>query len=136
MRIQEFDFNLPENLIAQTPLKDRTASRLFVLDKATKKIEHKHFKDIKDYLKEGDCLVLNDTRVLPARLYGTKKDTNANVEVLLLHQQEKDRWEVLVKPAKKVKPGTVIHYEDTRLQATYKEIKVVGDRVIDITDTV
>src|SRR5690625_1687219 len=136
MKIEDFDFELPEELIAQTPLTERTASRLLVLNKGTKEIKHTHFPSITDYLSAGDCLVLNDTRVLPARLYGTKKDTNANVEVLLLHQQEKDSWEVLVKPAKKVKPGTVIHYEDTRLQATYKEIKVVGDRVIDITDTV
>src|SRR5690625_693827 len=136
MNIDDFDFDLPEELIAQTPLKDRAASRLLVLNRETGEVEHKHFPSIKSYLSPGDCLVLNDTRVLPARLYGTKKDTKANVEILLLHQQEKDRWEVLVKPAKKVKPGTVIHYEDTRLQATYKEIKVVGDRVIDITDTV
>src|SRR5690625_6394957 len=136
MNIEDFNFELPEALIAQTPLKERAASRLLVLNRETKKREHKHFSSVKDYLSPGDCLVLNDTRVLPARLYGVKKDTKENVEVLLLHQQEKDRWEVLVKPAKKVKPGTVIHYEDTRLQATYKEIKVVGDRVIDITDTV
>src|SRR5690625_2159590 len=121
MRIEEFDFNLPENLIAQTPLKDRTASRLFVLDKATKKIEHKHFKDIKDYLKEGDCLVLNDTRVLPARLYGAKKDTGAKIEILLLHQQEGDKWEVLVKPAKKVKIGTKLTFGNGKLEARSEE---------------
>ncbi|MBU5466508.1 tRNA preQ1(34) S-adenosylmethionine ribosyltransferase-isomerase QueA [Virgibacillus sp. MSJ-26] len=133
MRIEEFDFNLPENLIAQTPLKDRTASRLLVLDKATKKIEHKHFKDIKDYLKEGDCLVLNDTRVLPARLYGAKKDTGAKIEILLLHQQEDDRWEVLVKPAKKVKIGTKLTFGNGKLEATCIEIKEHGGRILEFS---
>src|SRR5690625_1879619 len=133
MRIEEFDFNLPENLIAQTPLKDRTASRLFVLDKATKKIEHKHFKDIKDYLKEGDCLVLNDTRVLPARLYGSKIDTGAKIEVLLLHQQEDDKWEVLVKPAKKVKVGTKLTFGNGKLEATCIEIKEHGGRILEFS---
>src|SRR5699024_5956537 len=94
MHIDQFDFNLPEHLIAQTPLKDRTSSRLMVLNKESKKIEHKHFTDIKQYLRKGDCLVLNDTRVLPARLYGSKKDTGAKIEVLLLHQQNNDKWEV------------------------------------------
>lgn len=133
MRIEEFDFNLPENLIAQTPLKDRTASRLLVLDKVTKKIEHKHFKDIKDYLKEGDCLVLNDTRVLPARLYGAKKDTGAKIEILLLHQQEDDRWEVLVKPAKKVKIGTKLIFGNGKLEATCIEIKEHGGRILEFS---
>jgi len=133
MRIEEFDFNLPENLIAQTPLKDRTASRLFVLDKATKKIEHKHFKDIKDYLKEGDCLVLNDTRVLPARLYGAKKDTGAKIEILLLHQQEGDKWEVLVKPAKKVKIGTKLTFGNGKLEATCIELKEHGGRILEFS---
>lgn len=133
MRIEEFDFNLPENLIAQTPLKDRTASRLLVLDKATKKIEHKHFKDIKDYLKEGDCLVLNDTRVLPARLYGAKKDTGAKIEILLLHQQEGDKWEVLVKPAKKVKIGTKLTFGNGKLEATCIEIKEHGGRILEFS---
>jgi S-adenosylmethionine:tRNA ribosyltransferase-isomerase len=133
MKIEDFDFELPEELIAQTPLTERTASRLLVLNKGTKEIKHTHFPSITDYLSAGDCLVLNDTRVLPARLYGTKKDTNANVEVLLLHQQEKDSWEVLVKPAKKVKPGTVIHFGDDRLQATCTDIKEHGGRVLEFT---
>lgn len=133
MRIEEFDFNLPENLIAQTPLKDRTASRMLVLDKTTKKIEHKHFKDIKNYLKEGDCLVLNDTRVLPARLYGSKIDTGAKIEVLLLHQQEDDKWEVLVKPAKKVKVGTKLTFGNGKLEATCIELKEHGGRILEFS---
>jgi len=133
MNIEDFNFELPEALIAQTPLKERAASRLLVLNRETKKREHKHFSSVKDYLSPGDCLVLNDTRVLPARLYGVKKDTKANVEVLLLHQQEKDRWEVLVKPAKKVKPGTVIQFGDGRLQATCTDAKDHGGRILDFS---
>jgi S-adenosylmethionine:tRNA ribosyltransferase-isomerase len=133
MKIEDFDFELPEGLIAQTPLKERAASRLLVLNRETKKREHKHFPSVKEYLSPGDCLVLNDTRVLPARLYGVKKDTKANVEVLLLHQQERDRWEVLVKPAKKVKPETVIHFGDGRLQATCTDIKEHGGRILEFS---
>ncbi|GAB3802079.1 tRNA preQ1(34) S-adenosylmethionine ribosyltransferase-isomerase QueA [Virgibacillus kimchii] len=133
MQIEDFDFELPEELIAQTPLKDRAASRLLVLNRKTGKVNHAHFPSIKDYLSPGDCLVLNDTRVLPARLYGTKKDTNANVETLLLHQQEKDRWEVLVKPAKKVKEGTEISFGDGRLQAVCKSVKEHGGRILEFS---
>lgn len=129
MKIADFDFDLPEELIAQTPLKDRTSSRLLMLHRNTKEIEHKHFTDIKSYLKKGDCLVLNDTRVLPARLYGIKKDTGAKIEILLLHQQEKDCWEVLAKPAKKVKVGTEIAFGDGKLRGTCTAIKDHGGRV-------
>ena len=117
MDINDFDFNLPEELIAQTPLADRTSSRLMVLDHQKKEIKHQYFRDISDYLEPGDCLVLNDTKVLPARLYGIKEDTGAKVEVLLLTQEENDVWEVLIKPAKKVKVGTVLQFGDGKLRA-------------------
>jgi S-adenosylmethionine:tRNA ribosyltransferase-isomerase len=131
MEINEFDFDLPEKLIAQTPLKDRTSSRLMVMDREKEKLEHKHFSDILDYLRTGDCLVLNDTRVLPARLYGSKQDTGAKIEVLLLTQQEKDMWEVLVKPAKKIKEGTIITFGDGKLTATCKGVKDHGGRILE-----
>ena len=130
MNIEDFDFDLPEELIAQTPLKDRTASRLLVLNRKTRKLEHKHFRDIKQYFKKGDCLVLNDTRVLPARLFGLKRDTGAKVEVLLLTQQEKDTWEVLTKPAKKVKIGTELIFGDGKLRATCIGYKEHGGRIL------
>ncbi|MFD1358340.1 tRNA preQ1(34) S-adenosylmethionine ribosyltransferase-isomerase QueA [Fictibacillus halophilus] len=117
MKVNDFDFHLPEELIAQTPLENRTSSRLMVLDKENKSIEHKHFYDLKNHLKKGDCLVLNDTRVLPARLFGQKTDTGAKVEILLLKEEGQDTWETLVKPAKRVKPGTEITFGDGRLQA-------------------
>ncbi|NBJ68644.1 MULTISPECIES: tRNA preQ1(34) S-adenosylmethionine ribosyltransferase-isomerase QueA [Clostridia] len=130
MNIEEFDFDLPEELIAQTPLKERTASRLLVLNKQTKEIAHRHFPDIKEYLQPGDCLVLNNTRVLPARLHGVKEETGASIEVLLLHQVEGDSWEILAKPAKKVKLGSVIRFGDGLLTATCTEIKEHGGRVV------
>src|SRR5690625_3166044 len=108
MDTTDFDFDLPEELIAQTPLKERSASRLLVLDRKTEMITHQQFTDITSYLNYGDTLVLNDTRVLPARLYGIKKDTSAKIEILLLHQMRDDEWEVLVRPAKKVKVGSEI----------------------------
>ncbi|OOE13751.1 tRNA preQ1(34) S-adenosylmethionine ribosyltransferase-isomerase QueA [Fictibacillus arsenicus] len=117
MKVNDFDFLLPEELIAQTPLENRTSSRLMVLDKENKSIEHEHFYDLKNYLKKGDCLVLNDTRVLPARLFGQKADTGAKVEILLLKEEGQDTWETLVKPAKRVKPGTEITFGDGRLKA-------------------
>nr|WP_283957951.1 tRNA preQ1(34) S-adenosylmethionine ribosyltransferase-isomerase QueA [Planococcus maritimus] len=117
LNVNDFDFELPEELIAQTPLLDRTSSRLLVMDKETGAVEHKHFRDILDHLHEGDTLVLNDTRVLPARLMGTKEETGANIEVLLLKQTEEDVWETLVKPAKKVKIGTVVSFGDGLLRA-------------------
>ncbi|WP_175072909.1 tRNA preQ1(34) S-adenosylmethionine ribosyltransferase-isomerase QueA [Terribacillus sp. AE2B 122] len=131
MDIQDYDFHLPEELIAQTPLQDRTASRLLVLNKEEKTMEHCHFADIGDYFKSGDCLVLNDTRVLPARLYGIKKDTQAKVEILLLKQVEGDSWEVLVKPAKKVKVGTELSFGDGKLTAVCKELLEHGGRIVE-----
>ena len=117
MLVEEFDYFLPEELIAQTPLEERSSSRLLVLDKQTGEIEHKHFTDIIDYLNEGDTLVLNDTKVLPARLIGTKEETNAVIEVLLLKNTEKDNWECLVKPARRIKVGTVVSFGDGKLKA-------------------
>lgn len=133
MNIEEFDFDLPEELIAQTPLKDRTASRLLVLNQQTNEVAHKHFTDIKDYLKKGDCLVLNDTRVLPARLYGSKVDTGAKIEVLLLHQLDGEKWEVLMKPAKKVQVGTKLTFGEGKLEATCVELKEHGGRILEFT---
>lgn len=112
MKTEDFDFYLPDELIAQTPLDKRDSSKLLVLDKKTGEIEHKHFKDIIDYLNPGDILVLNDTKVLPARIYGTKVDTGAYVELLMLKEKEKDIWEVLSKPAKRIKLGTIITFSD------------------------
>lgn len=129
MNIEDFDFDLPEELIAQTPLWNRTASRMLVLNRDTKEVNHKHFTDIKGYFKKGDCLVLNDTRVLPARLYGVKKDTGANIEILLLHHIEEDNWEVLAKPAKKVKLGTEIIFGEGKLKAICTGFKDHGGRV-------
>ena len=117
MNVNDFDFHLPEELIAQTPLLDRTSSRLLVMNKETGDVDHRHFRDIIDYLHKGDTLVLNDTRVLPARLMGVKEETGAHIELLLLKQVEDDVWETLVKPAKKVKVGTVISFGDGLLKA-------------------
>ncbi|GMN98191.1 tRNA preQ1(34) S-adenosylmethionine ribosyltransferase-isomerase QueA [Parageobacillus thermoglucosidasius] len=130
MKIDLFDFDLPEELIAQTPLPNRDASRLMVLDKKTGEIRHEIFRNILSYLREGDCLVLNDTRVMPARLYGEKENTGAHIEVLLLKQLEGDRWETLVKPAKRVKAGTKIIFGDGRLQATCVDTLEHGGRVL------
>ncbi|MCT2537985.1 tRNA preQ1(34) S-adenosylmethionine ribosyltransferase-isomerase QueA [Aquibacillus koreensis] len=130
MDIKDFDFDLPERLIAQTPLTDRTSSRLLILDREKQTMDHKHFSNIIDYLEPGDCLVLNDTRVLPARLYGSKEDTGGKVEVLLLHQQEGDIWEVLVKPAKRIKEGTVITFGDGKLTATCIDVQEHGGRIL------
>ncbi|HLS07570.1 tRNA preQ1(34) S-adenosylmethionine ribosyltransferase-isomerase QueA [Lentibacillus sp.] len=132
MNIEDFDFELPDELIAQTPLENRAASRLLVLHRDTNEVEHKQFTDIKNYLRKGDCLVLNDTLVLPARLYGIKQETGAKVEVLLLHQQEKDTWEVLVKPAKKIKIGTVIVFGDGKIRATCIGLKEHGGRILEL----
>ncbi len=112
MKVEDFDFELPKELIAQTPLLKRDASRLLVLDKETGEIEHKHFSDIIDYLNEGDTLVLNDTKVIPARLIGEKEETHAIIEVLMLRDKGSDIWECLCKPAKRVKIGTVVKFGD------------------------
>lgn len=128
LNVQDFDFELPEELIAQTPLLDRTSSRLLVMNKTTGNTEHRHFRDIIDHLHKGDTLVLNDTRVLPARLMGVKEDTGANIEVLLLKQIEDDVWETLVKPAKKVKVGTVVSFGEGLLRAECTGILDHGGR--------
>lgn len=117
MKLTDFDYELPEELIAQTPLKDRTSSRLMVLDKTTGEIEHHHFYDIIDYLNENDVLVLNDTKVIPSRIYGNKVDTNALIEILLLKKLENDTWEALVRPARRVKVGTIISFGEGVLKA-------------------
>ncbi len=129
MKVDLYDFELPEHLIAQVPLKDRTASRLLTLNKQTGEVRHQHFGDILEYFSEGDTLILNDTRVIPARLFGTKKDTGAKAEVLLLTQLEGDRWEALVKPGKKIKPGAVIQFGD-ELEAVIEEEGDMGMRVL------
>ncbi|WP_100332079.1 tRNA preQ1(34) S-adenosylmethionine ribosyltransferase-isomerase QueA [Bacillus xiapuensis] len=133
MKVEDFDFYLPEELIAQTPLKERAESRLMVLDKETGEIQHRIFKQITEFLNPGDCLVLNDTRVLPARLYGVKADTGAKMEVLLLKQEEGDCWETLVKPAKRIKEGSVISFGDGRLTATCTGIKDHGGRMLEFS---
>jgi S-adenosylmethionine:tRNA ribosyltransferase-isomerase len=133
VKVDLFDFHLPEELIAQVPLKTRTDSRLMVLDKKTGDIKHEVFKNITQYLREGDCLVLNDTKVLPARLFGVKKDTGAKVEVLLLKQTEGDKWETLVKPAKRVKEGTEIEFGDGILKAVCTGTSEHGGRLLDFT---
>lgn len=130
---EDFDFDLPEELIAQTPLTDRSSSKLLVLDKETGKIQDTHFTSIIDELHSGDALVMNDTRVLPARLYGAKPDTGGHLEVLLLNNTEGDQWETLVKPAKRAKAGTVIHFGDGRLKAEVKEELDHGGRIVEFT---
>lgn len=131
MKLEDFDYDLPEELIAQTPLQNRAASRLMVLNKQTGEIEHKIFSDIIHYLNPGDCLVLNDTKVMPARLFGMKEDTNAHVEVLLLKQIEGDKWETLVKPAKRIKPGTVISFGGGKLYAKCIDTLEYGGRIFE-----
>ncbi|MBM7584816.1 S-adenosylmethionine:tRNA ribosyltransferase-isomerase [Bacillus pakistanensis] len=130
MKVEDFDFYLPEELIAQTPLKERAESRLMVLNRETGEVSHNQFKQVIDFLSEGDCLVLNDTRVLPARLFGIKEDTGANIEVLLLKQEVNDEWETLVKPAKRIKAGSVITFGDGRLTATCTDTKEHGGRIL------
>lgn len=117
MKTDDFDFYLPEELIAQHPISKRDESRMMVLDRNNGNIEHKNFYDIIDYLNKGDTLVLNDTKVIPARLFGVKEETNAHVELLLLKNTEADNWECLVKPAKRVKVGTIISFGDGLLKA-------------------
>lgn len=130
MNVSDFKFDLPEELIAQDPLEDRSSSRLLVLDKTTGDMEHRHFRDITSYLKPGDCLVINDTKVIPARLFGEKEDTRAKIEVLLLKRKENDVWETLVKPGKKAKPGTVISFGNGLLKGTVTDVVEEGNRLI------
>ena len=126
----DFYFDLPEELIAQDPLEDRSGSRLLMLDKASGKTEHRIFREITDYLRPGDCLVLNNTKVLPARLMGVKEDTGAAIEVLLLKRRENDVWETLVKPGKKARPGARISFGDGSLTAEVLEVVEEGNRLI------
>ncbi|MBQ5684330.1 MAG: tRNA preQ1(34) S-adenosylmethionine ribosyltransferase-isomerase QueA, partial [Clostridia bacterium] len=130
MNTSDFWYELPEELIAQTPLGQRDASRMLHLDRVTGEIEHRHFTDILDYLRPGDCLILNDTRVLPARIYGVKEETGAVVEFLLLKQRELDLWECLCKPGKRAKPGTVFSFGDGRLTGTVTDVTDDGGRVV------
>lgn len=131
MDVNEFDFELPERLIAQTPLLDRTASRLLALNKVTGEITHTHFKSIIDYLNEGDTLVLNDTKVMPARLFGVKRDTGAKIEMLMLTQHD-NGWEVLIKPAKRVQIGTEVSFGDGKIIATCVDMLEQGGRIMQL----
>lgn len=130
LKTSDFYFDLPEELIAQDPLEDRSSSRLLVLNKETGEREHHIFKEIIDYLNPGDCLVLNNTKVIPARLHGIKEDTGAVVEVLLLKRRENDVWETLVKPGKKCRPGARLFFGDGRLKAEVLEVVEEGNRLI------
>lgn len=129
---KDFDYHLPEQLIAQTPLKNRSASRLLVLDRASHQLKDEHFPDIKAYLKKGDALVVNQTRVIPARIFGVKPDTGGHLEVLLLHNIEGNQWETLVKPARRAKVGTeIIFGEDAKLKASIVKELDHGGRIIE-----
>lgn len=130
LRTSDYFFELPEELIAQDPLTDRSSSRLLLLDRKNGKTEHKIFKNITEYLKPGDCLVLNNTKVIPARLLGVKEDTAASVEVLLLKRRTDDIWETLVKPGKKLKPGARMVFGDGLLKAEVLEIVEEGNRLV------
>lgn len=130
MKKEDFYFELPQELIAQDPLEDRSGSRLLVLDKESGEIEHRTFRDIKEYLEPGDCLVINDTKVIPARLIGSKVGTNAKIEILLLKRKENDIWETLVKPGKKAKPGTKISFGEGLLVGEVIDVVDEGNRLI------
>lgn len=130
MNLDLFDFHLPEELIAQTPLEDRSSSRLLAVDRETGAFEHKHFSDILSYIEAGDTIVVNDTKVMPARLFGTKEDTGASIEVLLLKESSSQTWETLVKPAKRIKVGTTIVFGDGKLRATCIEEGEQGGRTL------
>lgn len=130
MKTADFNYDLPERLIAQVPLEERTDSRLMVVNRSDKTIAHRKFKDIIDYLEPGDCLVVNNTRVLPARLIGQKADTGAKVELLLLKRISQTDWEVLVKPGKKVKVGTNLTFGNGQLTATVEQVVSGGNRIV------
>ncbi|MBQ7219290.1 MAG: tRNA preQ1(34) S-adenosylmethionine ribosyltransferase-isomerase QueA [Ruminococcus sp.] len=132
MKTSDFFYNLPEELIAQTPLEPRDSSRLMVLHKDSDSIEHKHFYDIIDYLNEGDTLIVNDSRVIPARIYGYKADTGAKIEFLLLRQLDGSRWETLVKPGRKAKVGTEFVFGDGLLKARVLEVADDGNRIVEL----
>ena len=131
MKLSIFDYELPQELIAQTPLEDRTASRLMVLNREKGSVTHENFKNIKSYLKKGDCLVLNNTRVIPARLYGTREDSGRNIEFLLLNRLDTNRWETIVKPGKKLKPGHRVVFGDGELIANVIETLDNGGRIVE-----
>lgn len=133
MKTSDFNYNLPENLIAQTPLKERDHSKLMALNKNSGKIDHKYFYDVLDYINPGDCLILNNSRVLPARIYGIKEYTGARVEFLLLNQKENDIWEVLAGPGKRAKPGTKFNFGNETLKAEVLEITESGNRIVKFT---
>nr|WP_296267859.1 tRNA preQ1(34) S-adenosylmethionine ribosyltransferase-isomerase QueA [uncultured Merdimonas sp.] len=130
MKRQDFYYDLPEELIAQDPLKDRSSSRLLVLDKESGAVSHHVFREITDYLEEGDCLVINDTKVIPARLIGSKIGTNAKIEILLLKRKENNVWETLVKPGKKAKVGTKISFGEGLLVGEVIDVVEEGNRLI------
>ena len=130
MKTSDFYYELPEELIAQDPLEDRSASRLMHLDRETGEVNHSHFRDILTYLKSGDCLVINDTKVIPARLYGHKEGTDALIEILLLKRMENDIWETLVRPGKKCRPGAVINFGDGILKGHVIDVVEDGNRLI------
>ncbi len=130
MKTSDFYYDLPSELIAQDPLEDRSASRLMVLKKETGELSHRVFRDIIAYIEPGDCLVLNNTRVIPARLIGEREGTRAKIELLLLKRLEKDRWETLVKPGRKAKPGTKIIIGDGMLVGTIEEVAEEGNRLV------
>ena len=134
MKLHDFYYDLPKELIAQEPLKERDMSRLLVLDKNTGAIEHKIFKDVIDYLNEGDCLVMNNSRVIPARLYGIKKDTGAKIEFVLLKRVEGNKWETLVRPGKKVKIGSEIVFGNGELECKVLEHTDAGGRIIEFSN--
>ena len=133
MRRQDFYYELPEELIAQDPLEDRSSSRLLVLDKESGVVSHHVFREITGYLREGDCLVINDTKVIPARLIGSREGTNAKIEILLLKRRENSIWETLVKPGKKAKIGTKIHFGDGILTGEVVDVVEEGNRLIQFT---
>ncbi len=130
LKTSDFYFELPPELIAQDPLADRSASRLLMVDKITGEIRHEAFRNIADYLRSGDCLVLNNTRVIPARLLGVKEDTGASIEVLLLKRRKEDIWECLVRPGKKLKPGAKVFFGEGLLRGEILEIVQEGNRMI------
>ena len=132
MKTSDFYYDLPQEQIAQTPIEPRDHSRMMVLHKDSDEIEHKHFYDIIDYLNEGDCLIVNDSRVIPARIYGYKEDTGAKIEFLLLRQLDGSRWETLVKPGRKAKPGASFIFGDGLLKATVEEVAEDGNRIVSI----
>ena len=130
MNVSDFNFDLPQELIAQDPLEDRASSRLLVLDKENGEVKHKHFRDVLKYLRKGDCLVINDTKVIPARLFGTKVGTDAKIEVLLLKRKSDNVWETLVKPGKKMKEGAEVSFGDGLLKGKVVSVVDEGNRLI------